>query len=56
MRIYKRKFVYRGEKEAYEKAIFHANAQLEISEDAYYYIERGLIYEEGHELDRALAD
>lgn len=56
MRIYKRKFVYKGDKEAYKKAVFHANAQLEISEDAYYYIERGLVYEEGHELDKALAD
>lgn len=57
MRIYKRKFMYDGgARESYDKALFHASAQLEISEDAYYYIERGLVYEEGHELDKALAD
>lgn len=57
MRIYKRKFVYdNGDKESYAKALFHADAQLEISEDAYYYIERGLVYEEGHELEKSLAD
>lgn len=56
MRLYKRKFLRLQDKECYKKAIFHADAQLEISADAYYYIERGLVYEEGHELDKALAD
>lgn len=56
MRMYKRKFLRRHDKEFYQKAIFHADAQLEVSADAYYYIERGLMYEEGHELDKALAD
>lgn len=57
-RMYKRKFLYnRSDKKAYEKALFHSNAQLEISEDdAFYYIERGLLYEEVHELELALAD
>ena len=56
MRMYKRKFLRNSDKEFYKKAIFHADAQLEVSADAYYYIERGLMYEEGHELDKALAD
>ncbi|MGN0131895.1 MAG: tetratricopeptide repeat protein [Lachnospiraceae bacterium] len=57
MRMYKRKFLHcRSDKESYKKALFHANAQLELTEDAYYYIERGLLYEEAHELEQALAD
>lgn len=57
MRLYKRKFTYNQKEEYYKKAVFHADAQLEIyPEDAYYYIERGLVYEEGHELEKSLAD
>lgn len=57
MRLYKRKYVHNwSKKDSFEKALFHANAQLEISEEAYYYIERGLLYEEAHELNKALED
>lgn len=56
MRMYKRKFLRNRDKEFYKKAIFHADAQLEVCADAYYYIERGLMYEEGHELEKSLAD
>lgn len=57
MRMYKRRYMEnRMNREDYEKAVFHASAQLEITVDAYYYIERGLVYEEAHELEKALAD
>lgn len=56
-RMYKRKYVYNhSDSLSYEKALFHVNAQLGLTEEAYYYIERGLLYEEAHELDAALRD
>lgn len=57
-RMYKRKFKSEPrDRELYEKALFHCNAQLEMNEDdAFYYIERGLIYEDAYELELALAD
>lgn len=56
-RMYKRKYIYNTyKKEFYDKAVFHADAQIEISDEAYYYIERGLIHEEAHQLDKALED
>lgn len=57
MRMYKRKVLYGiDEEKSYELAVKYANAQLEVEEDAYYYIERGLLYEEGQELEKALSD
>lgn len=56
-RMYKRRFLYGSQKEKdYELAVFHAGKQIEADDNAYYYIERGLIYEEGQELKKALND
>lgn len=40
----------------YETALRYATRQLEIRESAYYYVERGLLYFEGYELEKAIAD
>lgn len=60
MRLYKRQYLKTNDrkvkKEAFDKALYHANMQIENVDDAYYYIERGLIFEEEHMLKEALAD
>lgn len=43
-------------KEYYELAKRHAGQQLEICPEAYYYIERGLLYTDGDEYQLAIAD
>lgn len=42
--------------EYYEKAIMHANKQLEIVENDYYYRERAYVYIENAEYDKAFVD
>lgn len=43
--------------EYYHKAVPYATRQLELfPESCYYYVERGILYQEGYELEKALAD
>lgn len=56
MKIYSRRFDQYELKSAYGAALKHINAQLELVPDAYYYIERGLLYMDNFNMDLALAD
>lgn len=56
MKIYSRQFDQYELKSSYGLALKAINAQLELVEDAYYYIERGLLYMDNYNMDLALAD
>ena len=51
--IYLRIYESSEEIEHYELAVKHAKKQVEITPEAYYYIELGLVYLEGYELEEA---
>lgn len=56
MKIYSRRYDQYELKGAYGKALKAINAQLELVPDAYYYIERGLLYMDNFNMEQALAD
>lgn len=56
MKIYNRRYDQYELKSAYGKALKAINAQLELVPDAYYYIERGLLYMDNFNMELALAD
>lgn len=56
MKIYSQRFDDYELKSAYGLALKYINAQLELVPDAYYYIERGLLYMDNFNMDLALAD
>jgi tetratricopeptide (TPR) repeat protein len=56
MKIYSRRFDLYELKTAYGAALKEITAQLEIVPDAYYYIERGLLYMDNYNFDHALED
>lgn len=56
MKLYSQRFEQYELKSAYGAALKHINAQLELVQDAYYYIERGLLYMDNYNVDLALAD
>lgn len=56
MRIYSKWFDNYELRFAYGEALRHINAQLKNDPDAYYYIERGLLYMDNYNMDMALAD
>ncbi|MCM1496197.1 MAG: tetratricopeptide repeat protein [Bacteroides sp.] len=56
MTIYSRRFDNYELKSAYGAALKYINAQLELVPDAYYYIERGLLYMDNFNMDLAVAD
>ena len=56
MRIYEQWFNDYELKWTYGAALKHINAQLELVPDAYYYIERGLLYMDNYNMDQSIAD
>lgn len=54
--IYQDAYNRTGKKICFEKALKHATRQLEICEDDYYYIERGLLYLDGAQFPEAQSD
>ena len=56
MRIYSQRFDDYELKSAYGAALKYINAQLDLVPDAYYYIERGLLYMDNFNMDLAVAD
>lgn len=56
MKIYSERFDRYQLKTAYGSALKEANAQLEVIQDAYFYIERGLLYMDNYNMEQAIAD
>ena len=56
MEIYSRKYQQTEDIQYYKSALEEINAQLELVPDAYYYIERGLLYMDHYEFEPAIAD
>ncbi len=56
MEIYSRKYQQTEDIQYYKLALAEINAQLERVPDAYYYIERGLLYMDHYEFEPAIAD
>ncbi|MBO4591291.1 MAG: hypothetical protein J5684_01855 [Eubacterium sp.] len=56
MDIYQKKYLNGENEEDYKRAVKMATNQLEIVDDDYYRIERTLLYLDGFETDKALAD
>lgn len=56
MQIYKHRYMRYELPEAYKQAVEEAGLQLQVSPYAYNYIERGILYMENYEFDKALAD
>ncbi|MBQ8147184.1 MAG: tetratricopeptide repeat protein [Lachnospiraceae bacterium] len=56
MKIYSQRFDDYELRSAYGAALKAVNAQVEIVPDAYYYIERGLLYMDNYNMNLALAD
>lgn len=56
MEIYQNRFLRTERIEDYRKALQEINAQLELVPDAYYYVERGLLYMDNYEFEPAIAD
>lgn len=56
MEIYSSRYDKYELKSAYQMAIEEATKQLEIADNAYYYIERGLLYMDNFNFEEALAD
>lgn len=57
MNYYQNLFNRTDRMEDYQKAIPYATRQLELFPDScYYYVERGILYQDGYELEKALAD
>ncbi len=57
MNYYQNLFNRTDKMEDYQKAIPYATRQLELFPDScYYYVERGILYQDGYELEKALAD
>lgn len=53
---YKEQYEDFGRREDYEKALYYINKQLEVTENCYYLICRGLIYDVGMEQELAIRD
>lgn len=56
MNLYLRRFARGREQEDFDKALVHADAQLEIIENDYFYRERAYLYIEDMQLENALQD
>lgn len=56
MELYQRCWEDTEKREYYELSKQHASRQIEITPEAYYYIERGLIYTDGKEYELAIKD
>jgi tetratricopeptide (TPR) repeat protein len=56
MNLYQGFYQERGRRHYYEAALSHADRQLELVPRDYYYLERGLLYMDGYEFDKAIAD
>lgn len=56
MEIYQNRFLRTERIADYQMALKEINAQLELVPDAYYYVERGLLYMDNYEFEPAIAD
>ncbi len=56
MNLYQRLYKTTERRKYYDTAVEYANRQLEIVENCYYYVDRGLLYLDGYELEKAIAD
>ncbi len=56
MNIYQRLYKTTEKSKYYEEAVLYADRQLEILENCYSYVERGLLFLDGYELEKAIAD
>ncbi len=56
MDIYQRTYKNTEKHEYYKEALSYADRQLELMENCYNYVERGLLYLDGYELEKAIED